>query len=131
MDNTTKVLLAGAAALAAIVGGLYFLETVKSKTSSTSSTTTTTTTTTTTAQASLTLSAAATNIDVGVPDTFTVTASGIPDGTPVTLWVLYGGNNWTQVGTQTLSGGQATFSYTPTLAGTYYFQATANIGGGS
>jgi len=123
MDNTTKVLLAGAAAMAAVVGGLYVLETVKAKSQ--------TTTTTTTAQASLTLSAAATNIDVGVPDTFTVTASGIPDGTPVTLWVLYGGNNWTQVDTQTLSGGQATFSYTPSLAGTYYFQATANVGGSS
>jgi len=120
MDNTTKVLLAGAAAVAAVVGGLYVLETVKAKAP-----------TTTTTQASLTLSAAATNIDVGVPDTFTVTASGIPDGTPVTLWVLYGGNNWTQVSTQTLSGGQATFSYTPSLAGTYYFQATANVGGSS
>ena len=117
MDNTTKVLLAGAAAMAAVVGGLYVLETVKAKT--------------TTTQARLTLSAAATNIDVGVPDTFTVTASGIPDGTPVTLWVLYGGNNWSQVDTQTLSGGQATFSYTPSLAGTYYFQATANVGGSS
>ena len=123
MDNTTKVLLAGAAAVAAVVGGLYVLETAKAKSQ--------TTTTTTTAQASLTLSAAATNIDVGVPDTFTVTASGIPDGTPVTLWVLYGGNNWTQVDTQTLSRGQATFSYTPSLAGTYYFQATANVGGSS
>ena len=123
MDNTTKVLLAGAAAMAAVVGGLYVLETAKAKSQ--------TTTTTTTSQASLTLSAAATNIDVGVPDTFTVTASGIPDGTPVTLWVLYGGNNWTQVDTQTLSGGQATFSYTPSLAGTYYFQATANVGGSS
>ena len=123
MDNTTKVLLAGAAAVAAVVGGLYVLETAKAKSQ--------TTTTTTTAQASLTLSAAATNIDAGIPDTFTVTASGIPDGTPVTLWVLYGGNNWTQVGTQTLSGGQATFSYTPSLAGTYYFQATANVGGSS
>ena len=122
MDNTTKVLLAGAAAMAAVVGGLYVLETAKAKSQ--------TTTTTTTAQASLTLSAAATNIYVGVPDTFTVTASGIPDGTPVTLWV-YGGNNWTQVDTQTLSGGQATFSYTPSLAGTYYFQATANVGGSS
>jgi hypothetical protein len=122
MDNTTKILLAGAAAAAAVVGGLYVLETVKAKSQ---------TTTTQTTQASLTLSAAATNIYVGVPDTFTVTASGIPDGTPVTLWVLYGGNNWTQVGTQTLSGGQATFSYTPTLAGTYYFQATANVGGSS
>jgi len=121
MDNTTKVLLAGAAAMATVVGGLYILETVKAKSQ----------TTTTTTQASLTLSAAATNIDVGVPDTFTVTASGIPDGTPVTLWVLYGGNNWTQVDTQTLSGGQATFSYTPSLAGTYYFQATANVGGSS
>jgi len=122
MNNTTKVLLAGAAAVAAVVGGLYVLETVKAKSQ---------TTTTTTTQASLTLSAAATNIDVGVPDTFTVTASGIPDGTPVTLWVLYGGNNWTQVDTQTLSGGQATFSYTSSLAGTYYFQATANVGGSS
>ncbi len=122
MDNTTKVLLAGAVAAAAVVGGLYVLETVKAKSQ---------TTTTTTTQASLTLSAAATNIDVGVPDTFTVTATGIPDGTPVTLWVLYGGNNWTQVDTQTLSGGQATFSYTPSLAGTYYFQATANVGGSS
>ncbi|MFP3190371.1 MAG: hypothetical protein RXR31_03415 [Thermoproteota archaeon] len=124
MDNTTKVLLAGAAAMAAVVGGLYVLETAKAKSQTTTATTTTT-------QASLTLSAAATNIDVGVPDTFTVTASGIPDGTPVTLWVLYGGNNWTQVDTQTLSGGQATFSYTPSLAGTYYFQATANVGGSS
>jgi len=110
VDKSTLALAGGAAAIVAI-GGYYVLKTAKAT------------------PTSFSLSAEYTSIAVNESDTFTVSAPSFPDGTSVTLWVSYNGGAWSSVGTQTIESGSATFTYTPTQAGTYYFQATS--GGGS
>jgi len=114
MNSTEKVAL-GTAIVITVVGGSYLiLENVKAKAQTT---------------ASLTLAAQYITVSVNESDSFTVTASGLPNGTGVTLWVSYNGGAWASVGTQQVANGSATFTWTPTQVGTYYFQA--NAGGSS
>jgi len=108
MVDKSKLALAGGAVAIVAIGGYYVIKSAKAK-----------------ATPAFSLSAEYTSITVNESDTFTVSAPSFPDGTSVTLWVSYNGSAWSSVGTQTIESGSATFTYTPTQAGTYYFQSTS------
>jgi len=124
-DNRAAAAIAVVGILGAIGILAYLAKEAQSKktpptsTSSTSTTTTTTSTTTPT----ITLSVSSTSDYVGQPVTLTATTND-PSITTIYFWAQDPSGNWSVIGQQSVSNGQASIQFTPESAGTYSIVAS-------
>jgi hypothetical protein len=120
---------AAAIAVVGILGAVGLLaylakETQAKKTPPTSTPSTTTTTTiTTTTTTSITLSVSSNTDYVGQPVTLTATTND-PSITTIYFWAQDPSGNWSVIGQQSVTNGQASISFTPESPGTYSIVAS-------